>query len=390
MCFNINRLKIIILSLAAALLLAGCGSIVKIELPPLPTPTEAPTPTPVPTYVPKVTPTPEPTPEPEASPEVSAAPTPTPVSIPTPAATPKHTGPAITVENMTLPENMLQYNVVSLLGWIYTDRGIITDVYASITDDKGSIVQDSHYSPYETKFGLAGTVNADLAFAVLTPGSYTYQITVTAQDGAESTMETIASQPFTVYSEKDASKLYSHDIDNYTAKATTETSNEALIWNYFVGKLNNPIGAAAVLANIEVESLCTPNRVAGDTSETLTVSKQYTEEVDNGNYSREYFISAKAISEYGNGYGLCQWSGDRKAGLYDLAKSKGVSVGDLTMQCDYIMQEMTDSYPALLEFLMNAQDYAAATREFCYIFEQAEVVGSRTVFAKSYLDKYAA
>lgn len=385
-----KSIHLIILSAALAMLLTGCsGKLSNIELPPLPTPTEA-VATPAPTYVPKVTPTPEPTPTPSPTPTPAATPAPTP--IPTPTPTPVHNGPKITTDGITLPEDMKQYNVVSLHGWIYTDRGKITEVYAVIKDADGKAVQSTRYNPYDSQFSLAGTVNADLAFAYLAPGTYEYQVDVTAEDGNESTKETIAYAKFTVYTEEQMHemKVQSASETSYSAKKSDEESNEALIWNYFIEQLENPYGAAAVLANMQVESLCTPERVSGDTSWECNYSKQYTELVDTGNVNRDSFIYAVPAEGFGNAYGLCQWHGERKAGLYDLAQGLGTSVGDLNTQCEYVIIELRVDYPELYRLLKDTEDCEAAAREFCYVYEQAESTGSRAVFAKGYLDKFAA
>ena len=380
-----KKFTLLILTLAlAALILSGCSSkLADIELPPLPTPTVKVSAPPA-TYVPKVTPTPTPTPTPSQSPE----PTPTPAPIVTPAVEETVREPAITVTDVTLPEDMAQYNVAMLHGWISVQSGVITEVYASISDETGNIVQESLYTPYEMQFSLAGTVNADLAFAHLTPGTYDYQVTVTAESGENANVETVISTSFIVYSGEKPSGEKAQV--NYTTKLTDEETNEGLIWNFFVEKLGNPYGAAAVLANMRQESVCTPQRVSGDMATDFAFSLRYTELVDSGDVNRDSFIQAAAGNGYGNAYGLCQWQGERKAGLYDLAKGLGTSVGDLITQCEYTMIELQVEYPSLLSYLKTANDCSAAARQFCYVFEQASITGDRAVFAKEYLDKFAA
>lgn len=376
------------LSLALCfLILSGCSSpLSSLDLPPLPTPTLAPTATPAPTYVPKVTPTPVPTATPVPTP--TPAPTPTPEPTPVPTPTPIPGSPVLRTEGMTLPEDMLENNIASLRGWIYVDSGTITEVRGAILNASGTAVDESVFYNDSASFGLAGTINAELAFAPLVPGDYTYTLTVTAVNAVATVTETLAEQPFTVYAQADAQKLYA-DIGSYTAKRTTDTDNEALIWNFFIDALGSPYGAAAILANVEVESLCTPERVHGDLSDDAAFSKSYTAQVDAGQISRDAFLYNLPAEGYGTAYGLCQWTGDRKAGLYDYAVENAGSVGGLTTQCQYIMYELGETYPSLLEILVNSTDYAAATREFCYTYEQADLVGSRTTLAKGYLDKYA-
>ncbi len=305
-----------------------------------------------------------------------------------PTPTPIPGAPVLRTEGMTLPEDMLQNNIASLRGWIYVDSGTITEVRGAILNASGTAVQESAFSNDTASFGLAGTINAELQFAPLVPGDYTYTLTVTAVNAVATVTETLAEQPFTVYAQEDAQKLYA-DIDSYSAKHTTDTDNEALIWNFFIDALGSPYGAAAILANVEVESLCTPQRVHGDLADDAAFSKSYTAQVDAGQIDRDGFIYNLPGEGYGTAYGLCQWTGDRKAGLYDFAVENQNSVGDLTTQCQYIMHELNETYPSLLEILINSTDYAAATREFCYTYEQADLTGSRTTLAKGYLDKYA-
>lgn len=372
----------------AALILNGCSSkLADIDLPPLPTPTVAVS-TPPPTYVPKVTPTPTPTPTPSQPPEPTPTPAPVPAQIAIPVIEETVREPEITVTDVTLPEDMAQYNIAMLHGWISVQSGVITEVYASVSDEAGNVVQESRYNPYEMQFSLAGTVNADLAFAQLAPGTYDYQVTVTAESGENTNVETVIFTSFTVYSGEKPSGEKAQI--NYTAKTTDDTSNEGLIWNFFIEKLGNPYGAAAVLANMRQESVCTPQRVSGDMAADFAFSLRYTELVDSGDVNRDSFIQAAAGNGYGNAYGLCQWQDERKAGLYDLAKGLGTSVGDLITQCEYTMIELQVNYPSLLSDLKTATDCSAAARQFCYVFEQASIPGDRAAFAREYLEKFAA
>ena len=93
--------------------------------------------------------------------------------------------------------------------------------------------------------------------------------------------------------------------------------------------------------------------------DTQASDEYYTARVDNGTYSRSDFMydHGKAY-----GYGLCQWTySTRKAGLYDLAKGRGVSIADEPMQLDYIMLELqTPEFSGVLAVL---RDDNASLRE---------------------------
>lgn len=186
-----------VLLVCAALALCGCSSSLSgLELPPLPTATEEPTPTPAATYIPKVTATPEPTPTPTPTPTPEPTPTPVPTATPEPTAVPG--SPVLWAEGMTLPEDIPVGEVCSLRGWIYTDSGTITEVRGVIVNSAGEEVQSCYFTNAQYCFGLAGTVNAELQFGLLSAGTYTYTLTVTAVNDVASVTETLAEQSFTV------------------------------------------------------------------------------------------------------------------------------------------------------------------------------------------------
>ena len=166
-------------------LLGACSRILD-KLPPLPTPapempapttdifTEPPAPSAEPIPVATVPPTPIPTPAP--------TPEPTPVPTPEPPREDPNT-PHLFIENETLPESMPRGGVADLYGDIYTDKGLIAMVTGRIfSNDSGEDVQICNFYPYTNTFSLAGTVNAQLIFGVLEPGSYTYIVTAIAEN----------------------------------------------------------------------------------------------------------------------------------------------------------------------------------------------------------------
>ena len=171
----------------------------------------------------------------------------------------------------------------------------------------------------------------------------------------------------------------------YSAKLTDDTSNAGYIWNYFVDQFDNPYAAAAILGNMMAESSCIPYLVEGAGT---TFSRQYTLDTDAGEIPRDAFAFDLPGKNYGYGYGLCQWTQTRKANLYDYAKDSGVSVGDIGLQCDFVMRELLSDYPGLYSYLLRCTDVTAATEQFCSVFEQAAIYGGRTDYAKQYLEKF--
>ena len=92
---------------------------------------------------------------------------------------------------------------------------------------------------------------------------------------------------------------------------------------------------------------------------------QYAAAVDNGSYSRDQFCHDSA------GMGLAQWTQwSRKQGLQDLAKAKKVSIGDLNLQLEYLMQELKTSYPSLLELLKTTTSIKDASDAVLTKFER--------------------
>lgn len=378
------------LTLAVSILLTLTGCSGKPDA--VPTPTAAVQETP--------TPTPEPTPEP------TAAPAPT----PEPTATPNPNIPVITVVDATEPSDMKAGNVVDIRGVVKTDKGQLTNVTGKLLKD-GEVVQEYAYVPYSPEFSLAGTLNASMHFADLGAGEYTYQLTAAAENKGETVETVLIDKKFTLYLEsaqkntqtqtaqsetaaapapvQSAAPAASNGKKEYAAQTTYDTSNAGIIWNYFVEQFDNPYTAAAILGCIDSESSCEPTRVEGDFTSQFYFSQDYTDSIDNGSVSREAFIKYLPRDKCGHGYGLCQWTGERKGYLYDLAMENGTSVGDLLTQCEFIMQELRNDYPELLEYLVNAEDELSATLEFSNVYLQTLVHGGRTTLASEYLDKYA-
>ena len=378
------------LTLAVSILLTLTGCSGKPDA--VPTPTAAVQETP--------TPTPEPTPEP------TAAPAPT----PEPTATPNPNIPVITVVDATEPSDMKAGNVVDIRGVVKTDKGQLTNVTGRLLKD-GEVVQEYAYVPYSPEFSLAGTLNASMHFADLGAGEYTYQLTAAAENKGGTVETVLIDKKFTLYLEsaqkstqtqtaqpetaaapeqtQSPAPTASSGKKEYAAQTTYDTSNAGIIWNYFVEQFDNPYTAAAILGCIDSESSCEPTRVEGDFTSQFYFSQDYTDSIDNGSVSREAFIKYLPRDKCGHGYGLCQWTGERKGYLYDLAMENGTSVGDLLTQCEFIMQEIRNDYPELLEYLVNAEDELSATLEFSNVYLQTLVHGGRTTLASEYLDKYA-
>lgn len=114
--------------------------------------------------------------------------------------------------------------------------------------------------------------------------------------------------------------------------------SEATIWARLRAKGFSETATAAIMGNMQGESGLISYRLQGDFGAGYARSIAYTADVDSGKLTRDDFLYR---GPGGGGYGLCQWTfWSRKAGLYDLAKSYGLSVGDEQVQIDWLYTEI--------------------------------------------------
>ena len=125
------------------------------------------------------------------------------------------------------------------------------------------------------------------------------------------------------------------------------------IWNLLKQKGFSDVAAAGIMGNMEAESNCESNRLQGDFGTTREKSINYTKQVDEGYVSRDDFIYN---GPNGGGYGLCQWTYySRKAGLYDLAKMRGLSIASEDVQIEWLCNELAQGeYASVLQTLRTS------------------------------------
>jgi len=120
-----------------------------------------------------------------------------------------------------------------------------------------------------------------------------------------------------------------------------------------------PAGASGATANILAESAGNPRNVEDRSG---INDDRYTEMVDNrsyGNFTTDAY-----------GYGLCQWtSRNRKKDLLDYAQGHGVSIGDASMQFQFMAREMRASYTYVWNTLTHTADPYEAGYVMCKFFE---------------------
>ena len=167
----------------------------------------------------------------------------------------------------------------------------------------------------------------------------------------------------------------------------TITDTMRTVWAYLTKQMT-PEGAAGVMGNLYAESGVIPNRV-----ETLCLTRlkeagkvytnaTYTAFVDDGTITKAQFLNPLPGKQYG--YGLAQWtSPGRKAALYDLCRSRKVSIGNLTAQLDYLMIELRGTYKAVLDVLTTTKNVRTASDKFLMDFEQPATPDKETRYKYS-------
>ena len=187
-----------------------------------------------------------------------------------------------------------------------------------------------------------------------------------------------------------------------TTTPTTATSgnlqgNEVTeqVYNYLTttGGMT-PFGAAGLMGNLEAESGINPGIVEGLLAKKLgTTSAQYTADVDSGKISKNDFLHPLG-KQYG--YGLAQWtSPGRKQGLYDLVKSRNVSIADTKSQLDWLLQELQSSgYSPVYNVLKSASSVKEASDVVLHKFESpadqsSAVESKRASMGQNWYNKYA-
>lgn len=172
---------------------------------------------------------------------------------------------------------------------------------------------------------------------------------------------------------------------NKIIQINRKKTNEEIIWDYLMVKIENPFGVAGMMGNLRAESGLNPKNLQNSSEKRLNFTDEsYTKAVDNGTYKN--FATDNA------GYGLAQWtsSGRKKA----LLESKGkASIGDLNVQLDYLWKELSTSYKSVLERLKTASSVREASNIVLSKFErpkdQSEAVQTKRIsYSQEYFDRF--
>ena len=161
-------------------------------------------------------------------------------------------------------------------------------------------------------------------------------------------------------------------------------TSEQLIWKYFYEKIRNVYGVAGLMGNLFAESSLNPLCANGVKKLGLT-NESYTLVVDEK--KNDNFVTD------GIAYGIAQWCyKTRKQGLLFLSRQRNVSIGDISLQLDYLWQEL-QSYKTVLNTLYSAKSVKEASDMVMLKYEKpankSEAAKQKRVsYGEKYLSKY--
>lgn len=168
---------------------------------------------------------------------------------------------------------------------------------------------------------------------------------------------------------------------------TSSTDTAKVIWDFFIGKGLNAFAVAGIMGNLKAESALNPKNLQQSYEKKLGFTDDsYTNAVDNGSYDN--FVKDSA------GYGLAQWTyWSRKQALLEYAQSVKKSIGDLSMQLDFMWKEL-QGYTSVMKVLKAATSVREASDAILTGYErpadQGEAVQvKRADYGQTYYDKYA-
>ncbi len=120
---------------------------------------------------------------------------------------------------------------------------------------------------------------------------------------------------------------------------------------------------AGIMVNMQAESGFNPINLQNSYETSLGFTdSSYTLAVDNGTYSNFVHDSA--------GYGIVQWTYyNRKQNLYNFAQSRNVSIGDLGMQLEFFLQELS-GYTTTYKYVTGNYSAYDISYNFCIEYER--------------------
>ena len=156
--------------------------------------------------------------------------------------------------------------------------------------------------------------------------------------------------------------------------------NEEFIWNFIQSKTKNEYGTAAIMGNLMAESSLNPRCVTG-VKDPEYICKADNEEID--------------FAHDGHAFGLVQWCYyTRKGGLQGYAKQIGRSVGDLQMQLEYLVKEMSQDYKSVWSAVTTSKSIRGISDTVMLKYEKPSntseaVKQKRANYAQKFYDQFA-
>lgn len=146
----------------------------------------------------------------------------------------------------------------------------------------------------------------------------------------------------------------------------SQQQSETKIWTYLKLKGLTDAGAAGCMGNFNAESGLRFDAIEkAKLNKTGLTSRQYIDTVDNGTRTRNVFINDRI------GVSLYQATASNlKADLYDLAKSRGVSICDPDTVLDSFISALENYLPAVLKTLRSTNDVREASNAVLLKFER--------------------
>ena len=133
-------------------------------------------------------------------------------------------------------------------------------------------------------------------------------------------------------------------------------ANNAIIIRDFLKKQGlSDFATFGLMGNLQAESGLNPKNMENSYEKKLGFTDDtYTAAVDNGAYLN--FTTDRC------GYGLAQWtSSGRKAGLLDLAKRRAKSIGNISIQLEWLWAELSGAYIGVLNGIKAAHSIREAS-----------------------------
>ncbi len=182
---------------------------------------------------------------------------------------------------------------------------------------------------------------------------------------------------------------FAHDLsdNDLSAPVLSSEEQEQFIWDFLLEFTGNPAGAAGIMSNLYYESRLDPTATETGTDLPKELAGYaYTLAVDEGQYEN--------FTEDRIGFGLAQWTDPgRKSALLRKARESGVSIGDLTLQLEFIAEELERfnmTYRlSTTDSIRFASDYVLINYEHPNIQDET-VKEQRANKGISYFEKYTA